>query len=248
MFNLQAFNAVIRQDNPTFGRIRSSDLDPLVRLVSSGGFSVNQVAQEMKRISGEKWRKYARTRTYLISEIPMLAGLVRASLVNFRTQRMEALSGGNIRHSAVWDSDSGNLQDLASVRVRESVTWGAAPPQARPFLRAEYQDAGQHFGMGNNVTSPGNAGSMSDEHDAIAAWGPNIFSFAGPGPISYLCSQVYQYSDDNRPWNNIANSAYEIVRTVSTTRTGIKFEILKRSVPPNAHQESRSNSREVPRG
>ena len=103
--------------------------------------------------------------------------------------------------------------------------------------------AGQHFGVGNAVTSPGSAGNMSDTHDAKGAWGPTVFSFKGPGSISYLCSQVYQYSDDNRvTWHNIPNSTFEILRAVSVAGPKTKMEILKRSVAPNTVQETRSNS------
>jgi hypothetical protein len=243
MFNLQKFTATLRLDNPTYERFRTSDLHSLVALVSSGRFTANQVAIEMKRISADKWKKYARTRAYLIAEVPLLANLVRASLINFRTKSLVALPGGNIKHDAVWDSDSGNLKDLAHVFVREKVSWGAASEQARNYLDPAYRISGQHFGVGNAVTSPGSAGNMSDTHDAKGAWIPAIFTFAGPGRVSYLCSQVYQYSDDARAtWHDIPNSTYEILRTVSVAGKKIKMEISKRSVPPNTRKESLSNS------
>lgn len=243
MFTLQAFTAALRLDNPTYERLRTSDLHALVALMSSGRFDAHMVAAEMKRISRDKWKKYTRTRAYLISNVPQLEKLVRASLVNFRTQSLVALPGGNIKHDAVWDSDSGSLQDLGYVFVREKVSWGAASQNASNYLDPAYRIPGQHFGVGNAVTSPGSAGNMSDTHDAIAAWIPTIFSFTGPGAISYLCSQVYQYSDDNRAtWHDIPNSTYEILRTVSVVERKIKMEILKRSVPPNTRHENRSNS------
>jgi hypothetical protein len=243
MFNLQAFTAALRLDNPTYERIKTSDLHDLVALMSSSRFTATQVAAEMKRISGDTWKKYARTRAYLIAEVPLLAALMKASLVNFRTRSLVALPGGNIKHDAVWESDSGNLQDLADVFVREKVSWGAASVQASNYLDRAYRNPGQHFGVGNAVTSPGSAGNMSDTHDATGAWIPTIVNFAGPGTVSYLCSQVYQYSDDNRAtWHNIPNSTYEILRTVAVAGKKIKMEILKRSVPPNTRSETRSNS------
>src|SRR5207248_1116015 len=100
MFTLQAFTAALTLDNPTYERVKTSDLHALVALLSSGGFTANQVAAEMKRISSDKWIKYTRTRTYLVTEIPLLATLSRASLVNFKTQSLLALPGGNIKHDA----------------------------------------------------------------------------------------------------------------------------------------------------
>lgn len=243
MFNLVAFNTVLRQDNPTFERVKTSDLHALVALLSTGGFTAQQVAREMKLISGEKWLKYQRTRAYLLAEIPALAQLVRASLVNFKTQTLAALPGGNIKHDAVWGSDSGRLADLAHVLVREKVMWGAAMPLAANCLDPAYRAPGQHFGVGNAVTSPGTTGNMSDTHDAKGAWAPAVFNFTGPGSIFYRCTQVYQFSDDNRvTWQDIPNSTYEIVRTVSRSGAKIKMEILKRNIPPNTRHESKSNS------
>ena len=113
----------------------------------------------------------------------------------------------------------------------------------REYLDPAYRSAGQHFGVGNAVTSPGTAGNMSDTHDAKGAWAPGVFNFAGPGTISYRCTQVYQFSDDNRvSWHDIPNSTYEIVRTVSRAGARIKMEIVKRNIPPNARHESRNNS------
>lgn len=243
VFALKDFRAVLFQDNPTYERVLTSDLHALVGLLSGGGFTAQQVAAEMKRISGAKWQKYARTRAYLLREIPALGVLVRAGLVNFRTQAMAALPGGNIKHDAVWESDSGSLIDLAHVAVREKVSWGAAVPQAAGLLDPAYRLPGQHFGVGNAVFSPGTVGNMSDTHDAKGAWAPGVFGFRGPGSVSYLCSQVYQYSDDGRAtWHDIPDSTYEIVRTVSLSGAKLKMEIHKRSVPPNARRESRTNS------
>ncbi|MBD2110057.1 hypothetical protein [Nodosilinea sp. FACHB-13] len=243
MFNFQAFTTALQLDNPTYERVKRSDLHDLVALMSSGNFTAPQVAAEMKRISGDKWKKYACTRAYLIAEVPSLAALVKASLVNFRTQTLTALPGGHIKHDAIWDSDSGNLQNLDHIFVRERVSWGAASLQAINYLDPAYRNPGQHFGVGNAVTSSGSAGNMSDTHDVKGAWSPTIFDFAGPEKVSYLCSQVYQYSDDNRAtWHDIPNSTYEILRTVSVERGKIKLEILKQSVSPSNRHENLSNS------
>jgi hypothetical protein len=243
MYNDQAFQAVLKQDNPTYERYKTSELHALVALLSTGGFTAAQVAAEMKKVPRAKWAKYARTHAYLVREIPLLAPLLRACLVNFRTQSLAALPGGNIKHDAVWSSDSGNLGDLAHILVREKVSWQTASPAASAFLDAAYRVAGQHFGVGNAVTSPGTAGNMSDTHDAKGAWTPEVFKFKGPGQVSYLCSQVYQFSDDNRvTWHDIPNSTYEIRRTVSLSGPKLKMEILKRSVPPNTRAETCTNS------
>jgi len=249
MFTLQAFTAELRLDNPNYERLKTSDLHSLVALITSGSFTAGQVAAEMNRISGDKWRKYARTRAYLINQIPMLAAQVGARLVNFRTQWLLALPGGNIQHDAVWDSASGNLQDLAGVLVRERVSWITALVQARSYLDPAYRIPGQHFGVGNVAASQGSAGMMRDTHAIGGAWNPEIFNFNGPGSVSYLCSQVYQYSDDNRStWHDIPDSTYEILRTASVVGQQIKMEIIKQSVPPNTRRERQSNFRLLLRG
>ena len=116
-------------------------------------------------------------------------------------------------------------------------------PNARPFLDAAYQSAGQHFGVGNAVTSPGSAGNMSDTHDAKGAWGPNVFKTPIQGTVSYTCKQVYQYSDGNKMnWKDIPNSTYEITRSVSAAGNKIQMKIVKKSVPPSTKQETASNS------
>jgi hypothetical protein len=247
MFDLATFKATIKQDNPTFERFRSSDLHALVEVLSRNGRDVNAVAREMKRISGQKWQKYTRTRDYLLAEMPTLESLVTASLVNFKTLRLVAQKGGSIQHQASWESDSGRLADLGHVRVREQVSWGAAAQNAAGLLDPLYQVAGHHFGVGNAVTSPGTIGSMTDNHDARGAWDTGILNLPGNGPFSYVCQQVYQVSNDSgNTWQDIPNTHYEIVRTVSRTRGTTKLEIRKRSVPPNTRREDRSNSVELP--
>jgi hypothetical protein len=247
MFKLESFMAAVKLDNPTYERVKTSDLSALVALVSKSGYTAATVAAQMKLIKADKWAKYARTRKYLIDNIPALEGLVGAKLVNFKTKSLAALSGGNIKHDAVWQSDSGKLADLAAWKVREKVYWAAAPTPARPFLDPAYQGAGQHFGVGNAVSSPGSAGNMSDTHDAKGAWAPAVFNYTGAAKISYTCKQVYQSSSDNgATWQDIPNSTYEIVRTVSVKGDKIKFEILKRGIAPNANKESRSNVVEWP--
>lgn len=247
MFKLVDFKAEILKDNPTYERVKTSDLSALVAVVSKSGFTAATVAAQMRLIKADKWTKYARARKYLTDNIPALDALVGAKLVGFKTQSLTALPGGNIKHDAIWKSDSGKLQDLAQWKVRERVWWGAPSPQALPHLNAAYQHAGQHFGMGNAVSSPGSAGFMTDTHDYIGAWTPTIFTYAGPASVSYTCHQVYQYSDDNGAnWHDIPNSTYDIIRTVTPMKAGKKkFQILKKNVPPNTVGESRSNSFEV---
>ncbi len=243
MFSTTELKNVLKRDNPTYERVLRSDLHALVDLLQKGGFSAHQVAAEMRRISAEKWQKYRLTRAYLLKEIPLLDQLVRGNLVHFKTQSMLALPGGNIKHDAVWQSDTGNLMDLGHLFVREKVSWAAPSAQAQPYLDPAYQIAGQHFGVGNAVTSRGDAGNMTDTHDAKGAWAPAVFNFTGPGTVGYTCSQVYQYSTDNKlTWHDIPNSTYEIMREAEPQGTQLQMRIRKRSVPPNARHEDVSNS------
>ncbi len=249
MFKLETFMAAVKLDNPTFERVKTSDLHALVAQVTKS-IAADKVAAEMRKITPDKWKKYARSRKYLIDNVPGLKDLMAARLVNFKTKSLAALSGGNIKHDAVWESDSGKLADLAHIKVREAVSWGTPAGPAIPYLDPAYAHAGHHFGVGNAVSSPGTVGNMSDTHDAKGAWGPTILNFAGPGKISYTCDQVYQYTDDNgASWHDIPNSTYQIVRTVSAIAGNkIKFEILKKSVPPNGRSESRANKVELSKG
>jgi len=243
MFNSNDFDKILKQDNPTYERVLTSDLHALVALLSTGGFTAQQVAAEMKRVSAEKWKKYKQTKAYLVREIAMLTSLIRGELVNFNTRSLTALPGGNIKHDAVWASDTGDLEDLAHMFVREKVSWDTPSGVARPFLDPAYQNAGQHFGVGNAVTSPGSAGNMSDTHDAKGAWAPQVFKFAGPGAIAYTCKQVYQCSKDNKAtWQDIPNSTYDSKREVSLQGPKIKMSITKNSVPPSNKAERVSNS------
>lgn len=243
MFNANEFDKVLKQDNPTYERVRTSDLHALVALLHKGGFTAQQVAAEMKKVSGEKWKKYKKAKAYLLKEIAMLAGLLRGNLANFKTKSLTALPGGNIKHDAVWESDTGDLGDLAHLFVREKVSWDNPSPAAKPYLDPAYQQAGQHFGVGNAVTSPGDVGNMSDTHDAKGAWAPGVFKFAGPGSIAYTCKQVYQYSKDNKAtWQDIPNSTYEIKREVSLQGPKLKMSISKCSAPPSNKNEQTANS------
>lgn len=124
--------------------------------------------------------------------------------------------------------------------------WGVPDNNARAYLNAAYQVAGQHFGVGNGVTSPGNAANMADTHDVVGAWLPTMLNFPGPGSISYTCRQVYQYSQNNKAtWLDIPNSTYEIIRTVTKVGASIKLDITKRSVAPSNKGETISGSKLV---
>jgi hypothetical protein len=242
MFTVQGLKTAIAQDNPTYERIKTSDLHALVAKLTSGRFSATEIATEMRKVTNDKWKKYGTTRRYLLNEIPGLAAQMSMGLVNFRTTNLQALPGGNIIHEATWDCGTGIKDDLKDWHVREKVMWDNAAPEATNYLDGAYRVAGQHTGVGNAVTSAGNVMNMSDTHDAKGAWSHTIVSFAGPGAISYRCTQVYQYSDDNKlSWKDIPNSTYEIIRTASTVDGKLKLEILKRSIPPNAKQESQTN-------
>lgn len=117
MFNANEFDKTLKQDNPTYERVLTSDLHALVALLNKGGFTAQQVAAEMKKVSGEKWKKYKKTKAYLLKEIAMLAGLLRGNLTSFKTKSLTALPGGNIKHDAVWESDTGDLEDLGVCRT-----------------------------------------------------------------------------------------------------------------------------------
>jgi hypothetical protein len=101
-FTIAAFNKELLLDNPTYGRVLRSDLHTLVEMLRKvpPTWTAGMLAAEMKKMSAEKWRKYALTRAYLVREILPLAALLRAIPTGFTTIRMQSEMGDTIlRHS-----------------------------------------------------------------------------------------------------------------------------------------------------
>src|SRR5256885_12541152 len=146
MFKFKEFEKVLYKDNPKYERIKTSDLHDLVALLEKSATpNADAVGKEMKKIKKDKWKKYARTRDYLLTEFPTL----RANLINFRTKTLAGGPGGAINHVLVWASDSGDLDDLSHLKVREHVSWGSADLVVAPYVIGEYKSGGTHFGQGN---------------------------------------------------------------------------------------------------
>ena len=244
MFKLADFQRELNADNPTFGRILRSDLHEVVALVSRTGFTVQQLAAEMKKVSAEKWLKYVRTKAYLLREFPLLATLLRGKLVDFRTVSLTKGGAGAIVHVLGWKSDTGSLADLAHLRVRERIVWPAPAPAAVPYLIPEYRVAGEHFGMGNAVYTQGSAGRGDDTHAALGPFGPPVLTFAGPGSLEYVIAQTYEQSDNaGGTWTAIPDSAYTIRRVV--TRVGPKTRLTITKTNNTKPGDTLTNSTDV---
>lgn len=61
MFKLETFMVAVKQDNPTYERVKTSDLHALVAQVTKS-IAADKVAAEMRKITPDKWKKYARAR------------------------------------------------------------------------------------------------------------------------------------------------------------------------------------------
>ncbi|MGE0710773.1 MAG: hypothetical protein AB7N76_27745 [Planctomycetota bacterium] len=228
MFDLNTFNACLLADNPTYERVLRSDLHDVVSLVTSGGYSVDRLAQEMRKVKKEKWRKYSRTYAYLLAEHQGLAAALRGKLVRFRTKSLTRGASGAIVHALQWESDTGDLTDLAHLRVREHVSWNAPNPNTRPFVIPEYQRGGDHMGVGNAAYTPGHIGRGDDTHSALGPFTPQIFQLQPNATLEYVMNQVYEQStDDGATWTAIPNSRYTITRKVTHTGQRIRLEIIK---------------------
>lgn len=230
MFNLDRFNAVLLQDNKTYERVLRSDLHEVVELLRRDGAGVDlpTLATEMKKVSAAKWQKYAGTRRYLEQEFAGLPNLLIPRVTGFGTTSITAGPMGAIVHVLKWESDTGNMADLANARVREHVSWPAPNGQSRNYLINEYQAPGRHFGVGNAAFTPGNLGRGDDTHAALGPFTPGIFAFAGPGSLDYHMDQVYEASYDNGlTWNAIPGSSYTIDRQVTKMGPKVRLTITK---------------------
>lgn len=94
-FTTEDFMARIKSDNPTYERVLKSDLHDLVELlkVTPHTATAQQIAAEMGKISDDKWNKYARTRRYILTQLPEVRKLVKppAELVNITEKTPKAV-------------------------------------------------------------------------------------------------------------------------------------------------------------
>jgi hypothetical protein len=242
MFVLTTFMAQVRQDNPTYGRVKTSSLHDLVAVLSAPPFTADDVATELKKIMrtepGKLTGRYARSYAYLRREIPGLVAALRGNVFNFRTGRLARGPGGTIEHRLVWESDTGNLADLAHIRVREHVSWPTPVPPVIPTVHLEapdqhtnYRIAGFHAGVGNAASTPGTVGSGSDTHGASGPFNGAALDYTGAAPLVVTFTQVYQSSADGGvTWANIPNSTYTIRREVRRAGNRAQVTITKTNV------------------
>ncbi len=231
-FTVAGLDQELKLDNPRYERVLRSDLHSLVELLGRAHppFTAQAVAAEMKKISSTKWAKYARTRRYLEREIPGLTALLRAIPTDFATVLMSSQTSDTIlRHVFKWTSDTGNLNDLARVYTRESVSWPQWPDALTACIGRPHGDAylrpGQHTGLA--AANPASSGTGTDDHALLGPFNQSILNYNG-APASAPMDQVYQYSYDQVNWLPIPNSSYTIVRKVSSVAGGrVQLEITK---------------------
>ncbi|MBW8896861.1 MAG: hypothetical protein JF619_01795 [Massilia sp.] len=242
MFVLTTFMNQVRQDNPTYGRVKTSSLHDLVAVLSAPPFTAADVATELKSIMraepGKLTGRYARSYAYLRREIPGLIAAMRANVFNFRTESILRGMGGTIVHRLVWESDTGDLADLAHIRVREHVSWPTptAPviPNVHidtPDVHTNYRIAGFHTGVGNAAFTPGPVGNGNDTHGAYGPFSPACMNYTGAAPLVVTFTQVYQSSaDGGTTWIDIPNSRYTIRRELRRVGNRTQVTITKTNV------------------
>lgn len=227
-FNPRTLHQKLLSDNPTSERFVRSDLHALVALLDSGGFSVDNVAAEMKKISAAKWAKYSRTRQYLESAFPPLTDLLRARPIGFRTTSMSSLwDDMALKHMIKWKSDTGNLSDLAIAWTREHVTWPLWPAALTACIgdaHAPYRQPGHHTGL---VVNPANLGQGEDKHALFGPFNERILNHRGAA-VRAPMEQVYEYSYDQVIWFPIPDSRFLMVREVTDLGGGrVQISITK---------------------
>jgi hypothetical protein len=129
-----------------------------------------------------------------------------ANLINFGTESMTDGGANNLHHVVTWESDTGDLNDLANVYTREHVTWGAPP--AEFGAAGEYAGAGEHYGLGQNSAVGGQA---VDDHSVIPT-GFNYNLTADGDSATWMMYQQYEMYTPETDWQPIPGATYEITR------------------------------------
>lgn len=213
-FNINTFNAKLMADNPTHARFIKSDLDAVVKLLRTGGFSLDNVAVEMKKISKAKWAKYSQTRAYLISQFPLLLNLLRGTVVGLKTILLTRHLIG-IEHRFVFVSDTGDLGDLQHIKTRENVSWDVPPAEIIPHMNPDpmavgYKVSGNHYGQ---VLGDAWFPQHTDTHGSRSAF-KNCHNYSGP-PLTLKFNQTYEFRVDG-VWHTVPNSQFTLERTLSS--------------------------------
>jgi hypothetical protein len=228
-FNVARLNEQLLLDNPTYERFVRSDLHTLIEMLrqTPARWTPAMVAAEMKKVSADKWLKYARTRGYLEVEISTLKRLLRATPTGFRTTSMSSrLDNTYLRHTFRWVSDTGSLQDLAATFTREKVTWPQWPLALLDCIGDDdlYKSPGQHTGLAAN---PASMGGGTDDHALLGPFSQKILSYRGVA-VSAPMDQVYEYSYDSVNWLPIPDSTFKIVRELTGLTNGrVQLSITK---------------------
>ena len=177
----------------------------------------------------------------------------RGNLVNFRTKSLDALgAGGAIKHVLVWDSSTGEKDDLTHIFVRERVAWPAPDQKCVPYIidpapLENYHVVGVHYGVGNNATTNGRVCQGDDTHSLMGPWKPNFDTYNDATPMSLVFQQRYEYSDDNKlTWHEIPNSAYRVTRTIERQGEQIKASIRKVADVGNTQNDDCANAMMFP--
>ncbi|MEM7058926.1 MAG: hypothetical protein AAF557_15165 [Pseudomonadota bacterium] len=223
-FKYSEFEKVLKKDNSNYERILKSDLHALVEELKKSNPNASKVDAEMKKVSKQKWKKYAKTRKYLLGAFPSL----EPKLVNFKG-KMSKGGGGGIVHILTWESSTGDLDDLADWKVREAVSWKGAKSDVKQYVISEYKSGGKHNGMGNSASTPGNVGTSKDEHSAFGPFSPEVLKYEGKDDLVYEMTQVYEAGVGNA-FKAIAGSDCKITRTAKKDGSKVTIEIKKKGL------------------
>ena len=111
-----------------------------------------------------------------------------------------------LHHKVVWESSTGNLEDLSHIKTRERVAWDAAPIEFGAPV--EYQRSAFHNGLG---TATANTGLNTDEHSIFPPEFKYQLAADGESKV-WKMKQQYEMQIDGGDWLPIPDAAFEITR------------------------------------
>jgi hypothetical protein len=146
------------------------------------------------------------------------------NITEFSTDTMSTGAAATLHHQVMWNSSTGNLEDLAHIETREEISWEAAPQEFGPDQT--YSTAGTHNGHG---TSQAEAGQGTDDHSIIPTGFSYALDAAGSSAV-WKMQQNYQYKANGGEWRNIQGASYEITRWFEREGSDLVAYVAKRGI------------------
>ncbi len=129
----------------------------------------------------------------------------KGNLIKFGTESMTT-GAATLHHKVVWESSTGNLEDLSHIKTRERVVWDSAPIEFGAPV--EYQRSAFHNGLGTNGA---NSGFASDDHSIVPPEFKYQLATDGESKV-WKMKQQYEMQIDGGDWVPIPDAVFEITR------------------------------------